>query len=167
MRQELVQRRIEEADGRRIALERTEDAREVLALIRQELGERRLSRLERLGEDHLAHRVDAVAFEEHVLRAAETDADGAKRDRVLRLLRRVGVGAHVHARCVIAPLHQLLEALELLGLPGCLVAVDQAGDDLRRRGLDLAGVDLAGRAVDRHPVAFLEGLPSTVTVRAW
>ena len=39
-----------------------------------------------------------------------------------------------------------------------LVAVEQAGDDLGRRGLDLAGVDLAGGAVDRQPVAFLEGL---------
>jgi hypothetical protein len=42
-----------------------------------------------------------------------------------------------HARRLIAPLHQLLEALELLGLLRRLVAVDQAGDDLRRRGLDL------------------------------
>ena len=37
--------------------------------------------LERLGEDHLAHRVDAIAFEEHVLGAAQADADGAERDR--------------------------------------------------------------------------------------
>ncbi len=78
--------------------------------------------------------------------------------RVPRLLGRVGVGAHVHARRLVAPLHQLLEVLELLGLLRGLVAVDQAGDDLGRRGLDLAGVDLAGRAVDRHPVAFLERL---------
>jgi hypothetical protein len=34
-----------------------------------------LTLLERLGEDHLAHRVDAVAFEEHVFGAAEADAD--------------------------------------------------------------------------------------------
>ena len=32
-------------------------------------------------------------------------------------------------------------------------------DDLGRRRLDLAGVDLAGGPVDRHPVAFLERLP--------
>ena len=118
VRQELVQRRIEEADRRRIALERAEDAGEVLALVRQQLGQRRLPRLERLGEDHLAHRVDAIALEEHVLGAAQADADRAERDRVLRLLGRVGVGAHAHARRLIAPLHQLLEALELLGLLG-------------------------------------------------
>ena len=97
VRQELVQRRIEEADRRRIALERAEDSREVLALIRKQLRQRRLPRLERLGEDHLAHRVDAVALEEHVLGAAQADTDRPERDRILRLLRRVGVGAHVHA----------------------------------------------------------------------
>ena len=49
--------------------------------------------LDVLGEDHLAHRVDAVAFEEHVLGAAQADADGAERDGVGGLLRRVGIGA--------------------------------------------------------------------------
>jgi DNA-binding MarR family transcriptional regulator len=101
VRQELVQRRVEEADRRRIALQRAEDAGEVLALIRQQLGQRAFPLLERLGEDHLAHRVDAVALEEHVLGAAEADADGAERDRVLvcsgvsalvRTLMRVAVG---------------------------------------------------------------------------
>ena len=82
VRQELVQRRIQEANRRRIALQRPEDAGEVLALVRQQLGERRLPLLERLGEDHLAHRVDAVALEEHVLGAGEADADGAERHRV-------------------------------------------------------------------------------------
>ncbi len=156
VRQELVQRRIEEADRRRVALERPEDAGEVVALVRQQLGQRRLPVLERLGEDHLAHRVDAVALEEHVLGAAQADADGAERDRVLRLLRRVGVGAHRHARRLIAPLHQLLEVPELLRLPRRLVAVDEAGHDLRRRRLHPSRVDLARCAVDRHPVAFVE-----------
>ncbi len=153
-----MERRVEEANRRRVALQRAEYAGEVLTLVRQQLGQRGLPLLDRLGEDHLAHRVDAVALEEHVLGAGEADADRAERHRVLRLLRRVGVGADDHAGRVRAPLHQLLEVLELLGLLGRLVAVDQAGDDLRRRGLDLARVDLAGRAVDRHPVAFLEGL---------
>ena len=100
VRQELVQRRIEEANRRRIALERPEDAGEVLALVRQQLGQRRLPRLERLGENHLAHRVDAIALEEHVLGAAQADADRAERDGVARLLGRVGVGADRHARGV-------------------------------------------------------------------
>ena len=44
-----------------------------------------------VGEDHLAHGVDAVAFEEHVLGAGEADAVGAERERVLGLLGVVGV----------------------------------------------------------------------------
>ena len=74
LRKELVQRRIEEPDRRRMSLQRAEDACEILPLIRQQLGESRLPLLERLGENHLAHRVDAVALEEHVLGPAEPDA---------------------------------------------------------------------------------------------
>jgi hypothetical protein len=66
-----------------------------------------------------------------------------------------------HADRVVAPLHQLLEVLELLGLLRRLRRRRSALRRSRRRGLDLAGVDLAGRAVDRHPVAFLEVWPST------
>ena len=47
VRQELVQRRIEEADRRRVALQRPEDAGEVVALVRQQLGERLLPVVER------------------------------------------------------------------------------------------------------------------------
>ena len=51
---------------------------EVRALHRQQLGERRAAARLVVGEDHLAHRDDAVALEEHVLGAAEADALGAE-----------------------------------------------------------------------------------------
>ena len=57
------------------------------ALERQELGERRAAARLVVGQDHLAHRDDAVALEEHVLGAAEADALGAE------LARRLGVAA--------------------------------------------------------------------------
>src|SRR5687767_1424767 len=85
MRKELMERRIEEADGCRIPLQRTEYPGKVFALIRQQLGERRLSRVERVRENHLPHGVDAIALEEHVLGAAQADAHGAERDRVAGL----------------------------------------------------------------------------------
>ena len=47
VRQELVQRRVEQADRDRQALHRLEDADEVFALVRQQLGERLLARLRR------------------------------------------------------------------------------------------------------------------------
>ncbi len=56
-----------------------------------------------VGEDHLAHRDDAVALEEHVLGAAEADALGAEAARGARVERRVGVGAHLHARAPCRP----------------------------------------------------------------
>ena len=127
VRQEFVQRRIEEADRRRKPAERAEDSGEVVALVREQLREGGLPRLERFGEDHLAHRVDPFALEEHVLGPAQPDARRAERDGVLRLLRRVGVGAHLHARRLVAPFQQLLEVLELLGRLRGLVAFDQAG----------------------------------------
>jgi len=80
-----VERGIQEADGHRVALEGAEDAGEIIPLVGEDLGEGDLAGLDGLGEDHLAHGVDAVAFEEHVLGAAEADAAGAERDRVFGL----------------------------------------------------------------------------------
>ena len=74
MRQEFVQRRIEETDRGREAFERLEDAGEIVALIRQQLGERLFPVVDVVRQNHLAHGVDAVAFEEHVLGAGEADA---------------------------------------------------------------------------------------------
>ena len=158
VRQELVQRRIQEANRCRVSLERAEDSCEVVALVRQQLRQCRLPFVERLGKDHLAHRIDAVAFEEHVLGSRQADADRAKSNGVGRLFGRIRIGPDRHPRGIRAPLHQLLKALELLGLLGRFVTVDQPGDDLRGRSLHLACVDLPCSAIDRHPVTFVEGL---------
>ena len=111
----------------------------------------------RLGEDHLAHHVDAIALEEHVFRAGEADADGAEGHGVGRLLGCIGIRAHAHTRRLIAPLHELLKALELLGALRRFVAMDEARDDFRRRRLHLPRIHTAHRAVNRQPLAFLEG----------
>src|ERR1700752_1561948 len=93
MRQEFVQRGIEQPDRHRQALHDLEQLREVPTLHRQQLGERRAAALLVVGEDHLAHRTDAVAIEEHVLGAAEPDAFAAELQRNARVVRAVGVGA--------------------------------------------------------------------------
>jgi hypothetical protein len=77
---EFVQRRVEEADGGRVAFEGLEDADEVFLLVRQQLGERGFAGLDVVGEDHLAHGVNAIALEEQVLDAGQPDALGAERD---------------------------------------------------------------------------------------
>ena len=78
-----------------------------LALHGQQLGERLLATLDVVGEDHLAHGGDAVAAEEHVLRAAEADALRAEGDGVGRLVGLVGVGAHQQLAPLVGPLHDL------------------------------------------------------------
>ncbi len=72
--QELVQRRIDGADGDGQRLHRLEEAGEVGALHGQQLLEGRAAVLLVVGQDHGAHVLDAVFGKEHVLGAAEADA---------------------------------------------------------------------------------------------
>ena len=91
--QELVEGWIEETDGGRQAFEGGENAGEVFTLVRQEFRQGFLTAFEGCGEDHLAHGVDAVAFEEHVLGAGQADAGGTEGEGDAGLLRGIGVGA--------------------------------------------------------------------------
>ena len=104
-----MERRIEETDCCGIAFQRFEDAYKIVALIRKEFRERGFPVIDVVGQNHLAHGVDAIAFEEHVLGAGEADADRTKGEGVLRLLWVVGVTADIEAGSQRAPLHQLLE----------------------------------------------------------
>ena len=81
VRQELMQRRIEQPDGHRQALHDFEQFDEIGALHRQQFRQRGAARLLVLGEDHLAHGADAGFLEEHVLGAAQADAFSAELDR--------------------------------------------------------------------------------------
>ena len=137
VRQEFVERGIEQADGDRQAVHRLEDADEVLLLVRLEPGQGLLPPLLVVGEDHLPHVDDSLALEEHVLGAAQSDPLGAERTGLDGVLGRVGVGADLERADLVGPGHELGE---------------MAGD----RGIDgrnLADHDIAGRAVDRDEVA--------------
>ena len=101
-----MQRRIEQADRGRQAFERPEHAFEIFALIRQQFGERLFAVAHVVGQDHFAHGVDAIAFEEHVLGAAQADAFGAERDGVGDLIR-LSALVRTAARDFRAPVHQL------------------------------------------------------------
>ena len=108
VRQELVQRRVEQADRDRQAAHDLEQFGEVLALHREKLGERGATALLVVGENHLAHRHDPLAVEEHVLGAAKADAFGAERAGGARVRRGLGVGAHL-IRLTIRPGHERRE----------------------------------------------------------
>ena len=101
VRQELVQRRVEQPDGDREPVHRREDADEVVALQRQERVVGLLLLLVGLGEDHLAHREHALLAQEHVLGAAQADALGAASPCVRRLVGRIGVRAHLQPSRVV------------------------------------------------------------------
>ncbi len=89
-----MQRRIEQANRGRQTFQLLEHAGEILALVGEQLGDAPSAAvLQIVGQDHLAHGVDAVAFEEHVLGAAKADAGRAESDGVARLLRLIRIGA--------------------------------------------------------------------------
>ena len=78
MRQEFMQRRVEQTDCHRQTFHDPEQFGEILTLHRQQLFERRLTAFDIRGHDHLAHGDDAVSIKEHVLGAAEPDTFGTK-----------------------------------------------------------------------------------------
>ena len=156
VRQELVQRRVEGADGDRPLAHHPEDAGEVAALDGQELGEGLLALFTSGGQDHLAHGDDAVAAEEHVLGAAQADALGAEGDRVGRLVGLVGVGADEQLTLLVRPPHDLGVVAVRLALVGLHRALEQHLQHLGRARLELADDDLADEAVDRDPVALFD-----------
>ena len=101
--QELVQRRVEQADRDRQALHLLEQALEVGLLKRQQLVEHRAAAGLVLGHDHPLHLRLAVGGHEHVLGAAEPDALGAELARAAGVLGRVGVRAHAQRAQLVAP----------------------------------------------------------------
>jgi hypothetical protein len=98
-----VERRVDGADGHRLAVHRLEDAVEVVALQRQQLGERRAAIGLVVGQDHALHLLDAALAEEHVLGAAEADAPRAERVGELGLVGLVGVGADAERPHLVGP----------------------------------------------------------------
>ena len=138
---ELVQRGIEQADRHGISVHGLEQTLEVAALHGQQLREGHAASGLVVGEDHLADGLDAVALEEHVLRAAEADTLGAELECLLGVLRRIGIGADLQHGILAGQLHELTEvAAQVGGLRG-----------------HLTQVHLAGRTVERDPVALLDG----------
>ncbi len=107
--QELVQRRVEQPDGDRIALHRAEDRLEVGPLHRQQLGQRALAPGLVGRDDHLAHRREPLPVEEHVLGAAEADPLRAEVAAAVRVGRRVGVDPDAELADAVGPLHQAEE----------------------------------------------------------
>ena len=114
-RQELVERRVEQADRDRQPRHRLEDRLEVGLLEREEPVERVAAALLVAREDHLLHDGQPLVAEEHVLGAAEADALRAELARLRGVLGVVGVRAHLEAPRLVGPLEKRLEVLVDVG----------------------------------------------------
>ncbi len=156
VRQELVERRIEQTDRRRHPAERAEDPREIVALEGDELLESRAPSLLVSREDHLAHGHDAILLEEHVLGPAQADALRAEEPRDPRVLRGVRIRPDAELAHLIGPFEEPVELAEHERVLGPHRSLEQHLDHLGRARLDPAAENLAGGAVDRDPIAFTE-----------
>ena len=147
-RQELVQRRIDQADDDRVAVASlgvahgAEDALEVAALEWQQLIERLLAFREVRREDHALDDRQALLLHEHVLGAAEADALRAEGDGALRVARVVRVGPDAERARLVGPAEQRPQVVLFLE-----VRLDRG---------DCALVDRASRAVDGDLVALFD-----------
>src|SRR5216683_8219524 len=99
-----------------MSLQFLEHSYEILPLVRQDFCERFSPMSLGVSQNHFTHGVDAIAFKEHVLGAAQANANSTESDSVGRLLRRVGVGPDTQPRDLRAPVHQFLEILIRLAL---------------------------------------------------
>ncbi len=135
-----MQRWIEQADRHRHAVHDGEEFGEILALHGEQLVECGASARLILGEDHFAHHMDTLAFEEHVLGAAKANAFGTEGAGSTCIGWRIGIGAHRHAARAIGPFHQLAEI---------------AGK-LRLRHRHFAPQHAAGRTIDGDDVALAQ-----------
>ena len=85
------------------------DGLKVALLDRLEFGKRLFALLRGLGDDHFAHRLDAVSFKEHMLSTAQTDALRAESEGLRSVVRGVGVRAHIENAELIRPVHDAVE----------------------------------------------------------
>ncbi len=137
VRNEFVQRRIEEPDRHRQSGHDAEDLVKIAALHGEELRKRRFAARQIVGQNHLAHRQDPFGIEEHVLGAAEADAFGAEAPRGLAVRGRVGVGPYAETAFRIGPFH---DRREIAG-------------KLRQQHRHAAAIDFARGAVDGDDLA--------------
>ncbi len=143
VRDELVQGRIEEADGDRKSLHHLEGGLEVVLDEYGQLVERPAAFLDGLRHDHLAEqeqRLVAALAVEHVLGAEQADALGPERERLGGVLGRVGVGSDAEHLLLFDELHEIA-----IGLVVIEVDVHQIEGVLVHEAL---------RPVQRDPFAF-------------
>ena len=136
----LMQRRIEEADGDRMAAESFVQFFKVALLHGLDLGESGFALFHGVRADHFAECRDTGGIEEHMLRTAEADALCAECGSLFCVLGGIRVGSDVERLVFIRHLHDAAE----------VTAVGICGN-----GRDQAIVNVTGGTVEGEDVAFL------------
>ena len=147
VREEFVQRRVEQSDCYGQTLHCLEDSLEVFSLVGQELFECLFAFGEVACENHFADGVDSVALEEHMFCAAKSDTLRAELHCAFRLFGRIGVRADSEFAVFVRPLHHRFEESVGVALGGLHFTREYA-DYFARCGFDFAEENLARRAVD-------------------
>ena len=114
-----MQRRIKQANGRWKAGQCLENAFKIFALIGQQLLDCLATVFFVFSKNHFPNRINTIAFEEHVLCAAKTDASGTKGNSIFDLSRSVCIGSHLHLGGFSRPIHDLLEVFVSTAALGC------------------------------------------------
>ncbi len=138
--QELVDGRIEQADGHRVRRHHLEQLLEIAALHGQQLVEHLAALLLGFGHDHVDDHRQAVHGIEHALGAAQADAPGPVLEGAVGIGTGIGIGHDGEARRFVGPVEQDVEL----------------GGEVRLHHGHRTQVDLAGGAVDGDEIAFVD-----------
>ena len=137
---EFVQRRVEQTNGYRTTGHRLENTLKVSLLVRQNLSQCLAASFRIFRQNHLAHSLDFLTFEEHVFRTAKTDTHRSEITCDLCIVRSIGIGTYLQFRIFISQLHQFGK---ITGQFGCFCFY-------------LSFVNLTGATVQRNEVAFFQ-----------
>ena len=139
---ELVQRRIQEADGYGVTLHCFVDTLKVSLLHGLEFCQSSFTLFDGVGADHLTEHGDTILVEEHMLGTGQADAVCAKLKSFCSVCGSIGIGTYVEVAILVSPSHD---------------AAEFTGDGSIDSG-DHAFVDVTGGTVNGDEVAFFDGL---------
>ena len=158
VRQEFVERRIQQTNGHRFAVHGGKDPFEIGSLMRQQFQDRSVTIFVCFSQNESANIGDTITLEEHVLGSAKSDSFSTERQGGFGVFGGIGVGANVDLTILVGPArYGLVHLVDPVPLR-CRVAFDQRSNNGRRSGWDFAFVDFSSRTVERNHVAFCKGL---------
>ncbi len=141
LRQEFMQRRIQQTDSYRTAAHCLINAFKIFCLIWLQRIQCKLSLLTVLGNTEHSDCLDALStVEEHMLSTDKTDTFSSEFNSSSGICRRIGIGSDMESAALISPAHE-----------GCKVA-----GNLSRNLLHFTSVDSTGCAIDRDCILLCE-----------